>query len=154
MDDDALRAYLDQHRTGATAVAQLVEVRIEQDRAPAWLRTFHDQLIEERGVVDQIADRLDAPPLTPTRVAGRLANGVVRLAMRAAWTLNPALRDLLEYETMWVGVQGKLALWRTLEVHADHPAVAGVDVEAYAARATEHAEHLERLRREAAASLR
>lgn len=153
MDDTALRAYLDGHRSGAATVIRLVDGRLERGAGPAWLSVFREQLDDERAVVDAVAARLDAAGRAPTRVIGAVVHGAARLGLRASRTLHPQLDDLLELETMYVGVQGKMAMWRTLRVHRQHPALRDVDLDDLAERAREQSAQLESHRLAAAAAL-
>lgn len=153
MNERALRVYLDEHLTGASTVTMLVERRIGDGLGPPWLERFRDQLDHERRVVEAVAERLDATVGVPVHAAGLLAETGVRGALRLTQRVHPALRDLLEFELLFVGVQGKAALWRALRVHATHPAVRGTDLDGLEEQAYDQAAQLDSLRLAAMASL-
>lgn len=153
MDEQALRIYLDEHMVGARTVTQLVDRRLDDGIGPEWLRTFRADLTEDRQVVEGIAERLGSSGVVPSHLAGTAAQVAVRGALRVTEQLHASLRDLLEFETMFVGVQGKAALWRALRLWTDHPALAGVDLDHLEQRAMDHAQRLEAFRIGAAREL-
>lgn len=153
MDQQALRTYLDEHLVGASTVTRLVERRLDDGVGPDWLREFRADLQQERQVVEQVAERLGSSGAVPTHLIGGAAQLAVRGALRLTEQLHPSLRDLIEFETMLVGVHGKAALWRTLSLWPEHPAVAGIDLEGLEQRADDQAERLEDLRTAAARAL-
>ena len=153
MDGQALRTYLDGHLVGARTVTQLVDRRLDDGVGPEWMRSFRADLEEDRQVVEDIAERLEASDPVPTHLAATGAQAAARGALRITGALESSLRDLLEFETMFVGVQGKAALWRTLQQLGDHPAVAGVDLARLEERAAEHSTKLEAFRIGAARDL-
>lgn len=153
MDEQALRTYLDGHLVGARTVTQLVDRRLEDGVGPEWMRSFRADLEEDRQIVEDIADRLDASGLVPSHLAASAAQAATRGALRVIEELEASLRDLLEFETMYLGVQGKAALWRTLQLWAGHPAIADVDLDRLEQRAADHAAKLEAFRIGAARGL-
>ena len=153
MDEQALRIYLDEHMVGARTVTQLVDRRLDDGIGPEWLRTFRAELTEDRQVVEGIAERLGSDGVAPSHLAGTAAQVAVRGALRVTEELHASLRDLLEFETMFVGVQGKAALWRTLGLLSGHPALAGIDFAELEQRADDQAHKLEAFRIGAARAL-
>lgn len=153
MDETALRTYLDEHLVGARTVTALVERRLDDGIGPAFLTTFRAELVEERALVEGIAERLDASGAVPARLAATVAQAGVRGALRVTEAVHDALRDLLEFEAMLVGVHGKAALWRSLRLWPDHPALAGIDLDRLETQAEDQARQLEEVRIEAARDL-
>lgn len=153
MDDDALRAYLDEHMVGARTLSQLVDRRLDDGLGPEWLRTFRAELTEDRQVVEGIAAQLGSSGVVPSHLAGAAAQAAVRGALRVTGELHASLRDLLEFETMFVGVQGKAALWRSLRLWSAHPALTGIDFDELEQRADDQAGRLEAFRLGAARAL-
>ncbi len=151
MPDHAdLRVYVEDHLTGANAVIDLVRSRLDRGDPDPWLRRFLAELEQERQVLEDLADDLVAMRLHH-RVLGRLATLAARVVLRLEELQHDdALRDLLEFETMRVGLEGKRALWRTLDLLRDDPVVAKVDVATLDAQAADQVEQVERRRLEAA----
>lgn len=153
MHDQALRIYLDEHITGARTVIELVDRRLDDGVGPPWLAEFRRDLEEDREVVERIAERLEESGSMPAQTAGVVAQATARAALRLTQALHTSLRDLMEFEAMYVGVQGKACLWRSLELLDGHPVLEGVDLDMLQQRASEHAARLEDFRRDAVRDL-
>ncbi len=62
------------------------------------------------------------------QAVGWVGEKVSRLKLSEAVTGDPALKQLMEFEILSMGIEGKALLWRSLEQVADaYPALAKVD---------------------------
>ena len=89
-------------------------------------------------------------------VMERLSIGQDQIRVAIGWGAEKALRysplsRLEQLEALSLGVEGKLALWKTLRhTHGDDPRLAGVDFDELAGRAQSQRRRLERQRLSAA----
>ncbi len=155
--DDAglLAIYLNDHLSGATAGQELfrraAQNRKGQDDA-ATLAELARQVEQDRDSLIQVMTDLDVSADHSKVALGWLAEKAGRLKPNGHLFSRSPLSDLLELESMLLGVQGKAACWRSLR------ALAETDTRLYPEHLDtllERAEHqsdaLERLRLAAAA---
>jgi hypothetical protein len=132
--EDPLSSYLKNHLAGSTVGVNLAR-RVADAMA--------DEIDEDRRSLLDVMERLSVSP-DPVRVA-------------MGWSAEKALRysplsRLEELEALSLGVEGKLALWRTLRhTHGADPRLAGVDLDELIDRAQSQRRRLERQRTSAAA---
>src|SRR4030095_4954746 len=121
MSREHLAAYLNDHLAGAAAALELVTQLAEETAEPG---SFFTQLkvdIEsDRDEVVRIMNHLDIPQSRLTPVKGWIAEQVAENKFAIE---DQALRRLARLETLFLGIEGKLRLWRALE------AVSTVDAE-------------------------
>jgi hypothetical protein len=109
-----------------------------------------------RRVAEPMADEIEDDRRSLLDVMERLSVGQDRIRVAAGWGAEKVLRysplsRLEELEALSLGVEGKLALWRTLRhTHGSDPRLAGVDFDALAGRAQSQRRRLERRRLRAA----
>lgn len=154
MNRKLLAIYLKDHLAGATAGLELAR-RVEASNRSTEYGAFLAELVEE------IA--LDRRALLD--LMGRLGVGEDRVKNAVAWAGEKAgrlklngelfsyspLSRLVELEGLALGVQGKLAMWRSLRSLADADEhLAGFDLEAPIARAQSQARRVEARRVRAA----
>jgi hypothetical protein len=154
LSDDRLSIYLNDHLAAATAGANLARRTAGSNAGTSYgpeLQAIAIEIEEDRAA---LAD-----------VMRRLAVGHDRLKTTLAWAaeragrlkLNGQLRGysplsrLEEIETLSIGVEGKLALWRALlSTRGSDPRLDGVDLNELIDRARSQRRRLERLRTRAA----
>jgi hypothetical protein len=130
---DPLSSYLNDHLAGSTAGLNLAR-RVAEDLA--------DEIEQDRDALLDVMERLS------------VSRDRVRVA--AGWGAEKLLRysplsSLEELEALSLGVEGKLAQWKTLRhTHGDDPRLAGIDFDELAARAQSQRRRLERQRLRAA----
>jgi hypothetical protein len=155
VDRKHLATYLNDHVGGATAGRDLAE-KIASDNEATELGSFMSGVLaaieEDRASLEDVMRRAGVEKATVKQAAGRLTEKLGRLRMHQTVTGDPALSRLLELEALIMGVNGKLALWRTLrEVARDDAALADVDFDVLMTRAQEQLRGLEEHHRMAAA---
>lgn len=148
----ALGAYMNDHLAGSVMAVEMLERMIEQGRGTPLAEVLGELLrgIEEdrqvlRGLMEKAGVREN-----PIKQAGAwVAEKAGRIKLGDS-VENPFGR-LEMLETLSLGVQGRLKLWRALEVVApSRPALAGIDFKSLQARAREQHDVIEAQRLEAA----
>jgi hypothetical protein len=136
---DRLSVYLNDHLAGATVGLNLAR-----------------RLADGDGALGAIAQEIDEDRQALLEVMERLSVGQDPLKLAVAWGADKAIRyspltRLEELEALSLGVEGKLALWRTLRhTHGEDARLGGVDLEELIARAQSQRRRLERQRMTAA----
>lgn len=118
MPTDALTHYLQDHLAGSVAALQLMETLADHERGrplETALRALHTEVSEEQQVLREILQRLDGGESRLKQAAAWFTEKmhVARLAL--AERSHPALARLDGLESLALGLQGKLALYRALE---------------------------------------
>jgi hypothetical protein len=153
MSTEALAAYLNDHLAGSVAAIELIERAVSAHKGTPLGRFLLGLQNEIEADQDSLRDLLR-----------RLGAGESRLKQAGAWLSEKASRiklsgpdeasplALLEtLETLALGVQGKLSLWRVLRAVAPrHRELAGVDFNRLEQRAADQHAKIEARRLEAA----
>jgi hypothetical protein len=155
MDDRLLTIYLNDHLAGATAGALISRRAAGSNRSSQFgerLGQIATEIEEDKETLRTVMKRFGA-------AENPLKTGLARVAERTGrvFKLNGRLLSysplsrLEELEALRIGVEGKLALWRTLKesLGAD-PRLEGIDLDELAKRAERHRDQLEAMRLEAA----
>jgi hypothetical protein len=152
--DDLVSIYLNDHLAGATLGANLA------GRAAA-----SNEGTDYGTVLNAIAGEIEEDRAALMDVMRRLSVGQDHLKTALAWAAERAgrlkfngqlrgyspLSRLEELETLSLGVEGKLALWRALRrTHESDPRLTAVDLDELIDRARSQRRRLERLRERAA----
>jgi hypothetical protein len=147
-----LGVYLNDHLAGSVAALEMVDRAVEDNAGmpvAAALAEVATAIREDQQVLRDLLRGLGVAE-SPLKKAGAwLAEKAGRLKLGD--TGEAALHRLELLEALSLGIQGKLALWRSLRQVADHhPALAGVDLVTLERRAREQHERVESHRLEAA----
>jgi hypothetical protein len=149
-----LAIYLNDHLAGATAAVALVRRAARSNRGSAYGSSL-----------EELARELDQDRQSLLEVMGQLGIAVDRLKVLGGWgseklgrlKLNgrllgySPLSRVVELEVLSLGVNGKLALWRSLEhLHANLSGLDGFDFADLIARGERQLAELERNRLRAA----
>jgi hypothetical protein len=152
---DALDAYLNDHLAGAAAAVDLVgriRANNEGSALDAALVDLGGDIEADRVTLTEIMDRLGVRASTPKQVAGKVMETLSRFRLNERITGSADVSRLMEIETLSVGIEGKLALWRSLDtVAASRPELASFDLPGLIERAVSQRGRLEPFRLEAAA---
>ena len=154
LDSDPLAIYLQDHLAGATAGFELARRLAANNRSNEYgraLAAVAQQVGEDR---EALIDAMRRLGIGPDRLKNALSWGAEKLGrakLNGKLVGYSRLGRLEEIELLLLGVQGKLALWRTLrETKGDDDRLAGVDLDALIARADSQRRRLERERVRAA----
>lgn len=146
--------YLNDHRSGATAAADLAEKaagRNQGNRFGVFLSELHKAIEEDEKTLEAIMERLGIEKGGAKAMAGRAAEKVSRLRLHEKVTGDPDLSRVLELETLIMGVTGKLRLWHSLQASvASDARLVGVDLDALVQRAHDQLAGLDEHHRESA----
>ena len=152
MADDHLATYLNDHLAGATiAIEHLDDLEATaKDIAPA-LADLRADIEAGREELRSIMRELDIAESRARSAGAWVAEKGARLKMRADDKATGALRRLESLEAVALGIQGKHALWRALNVAAEAaPALRARDYDRLVTRAVDQHNRAESLRLDAA----
>ncbi|MGW5781253.1 hypothetical protein [Streptomyces sp. NPDC003863] len=148
--DRLLRIYLNDHYAGSAAGDALVRrvARVHgQGPSGRRLRGLADEIAEDRESLVRIMTALDIPVMRARALIMRCAEKVGRAKLNGRLVSRSPLSDVLELESLRLGVEGKLALWRSLgEVARGDDRIDAGTVHRLADRAERQIEQLEDLR--------
>lgn len=153
---EPLDVYLNDHLAGAAAAVELVG-RIRDNNEGTALAAHLAGLLREieadRDTLADVMQRLGVVRSTPKQVAGKVLETLSRLRLNERVTGSAAVSLLMELETLSLGIEGKVALLRSLsEVTESRPELAAFDLAALASRAVSQRAGVEPFRLEAAAA--
>jgi hypothetical protein len=145
-----LHVYLNDHRSGAmmgVALAGKLRSRFEgTDRGPFFTQLAAD-VEADLGTLDTLMASLHARPNVVKHAGGWVAEKVSRLKLNPWFNGSERLTVMLEIEVLALGVEGKQAMWRSLQAVADTtPELKAVPLDELIARAGAQREGLERER--------
>ncbi|MFF8375608.1 hypothetical protein ACF07V_05630 [Streptomyces sp. NPDC015661] len=148
--DRLLRIYLNDHYAGSSAGDALVRrmARVH-DRGPTGprLRALAEEIAEDRESLVGIMTALGVPVMRARALVMRCAEKVGRAKLNGRLVSRSPLSDLLELESLRLGVEGKLALWRSLsEIARGDTRIDAEAVHHLADRAERQIDQLEDLR--------
>jgi hypothetical protein len=155
-DPQPLDVYLNDHLAGSAAAVELVE-RIRDNNEGTALAAHMARLVDEiqadRDTLSAIMERLGVVRSTPKLVAGKVLETLSRFRLNERVTGSSAVSRLMELETLSLGIEGKVSLWRSLgEVVQTRPELAEFDLPALASQGVSQRAGVERFRLEAAAA--
>ncbi|MFF7195034.1 transaldolase [Streptomyces sp. NPDC008079] len=150
-----LAIYLNDHLSGATGGLELfrraAQTQKDRDGGPE-LAELARQIEQDRDSLIQIMTDLDVSPDRSKVAIGWVAEKVGRLKPNGHLFTRSPLSDLLELESMCLGVAGKAACWRTLRTLAEtEPRLYPEHLDTLLERAEHQSAVLEELRLAAAA---
>lgn len=118
---DAMDAYLTDHMAGSLSASDLARRGAENNDGP--LFQFFTDLAREievdRRTLEQIAERVDTQEHPLKQAAAVAAERLSRFKIDHRMTGSAALSLLLELELLYLGIEGKRLLWRTLAAVSD-----------------------------------
>jgi hypothetical protein len=149
-----LGIYLNDHRLGATVALELVkraESENEGTEFGEFLADLHEAIETDRSTLEDLMEALGVGKDPLKHAAAWAGEKVGRLKLNGQLRGYSPLSRLTELETLSLGVEGKVALWRALrEIAPTEPALAGSDYEALLKSAQSQRRRLERYRVRAA----
>ena len=155
-DTEALDVYLNDHLAGSAAAVELVErIRDNYEGTPlaAHMARLLGEIEADRDTLSAVMERLGVVRSTPKQVAGKVLETLSRFRLNERVTGSPEVTRLMELETLSLGIEGKVSLWRSLsEVVDSRPELAEFDLPTLASRAISQRAGVEPFRLEAAAA--
>jgi hypothetical protein len=145
MADDALATYLKDHYAGAAGGASLARQLAEGASAPEEGEQLEEIAIaieEDQRILRQLMERLSIEPAGLKQAGAKLGEKLGRVKLHSSGGEN----RVLQYESMIMGVTGKLQLWNSLlSLTVGDPRLNIPELERMKARAEEQRAGLERL---------
>lgn len=153
MSSTILTTYLNDHLAGSVAALELVDL-LSTSRPTS----DHDQFAalraeieEDQQVLQQLLERLGAKESQVRKAAAWLTEKVGQAKLKFDDPGSGKLQTLEALETLGLGIQGKMGLWRALSTVAGTvPEIQGLDYPRLQQRAKDQFERVERLRLQAA----
>jgi hypothetical protein len=154
MSSKALRTYLNDHLAGSVAALELLDHLADLHSDPDRKRFFTGlkaEVEEDQRVLQQLLEKVGGKESTGRKVAAWLTEKIGQVKLRLDDVGDGQLRVLEAIETLGLGIQGKLALWRALAAVADRvPQLQGVDFARLEQRAIQQHQRVEVQRLQAA----
>jgi hypothetical protein len=153
-DTQALEVYMNDHLAGSAAAVELIDrIRANNKGTPldAHLEGLAPDVEADRATLTGIMEGLGVPTSTPKQLAGRVLETLSRVRLSQHVTRSADVTRLMEIETLSLGIEGKLSLWRSLgQIAGSHAVLADAGLPALADRAVRQRAGLEPFRLEAA----
>ncbi len=153
LDEKRLSIYLNDHLAGSSIGVELSKRLLKSNPdgpLGVFLRGLVGEIEADRDVLVGIMRRLSVSEDRMKQALGRIAEKAGRLKLNGQVRGYSPLSRLVELEGLCLGVEGKLALWRSLaHVLEPDPRLEDVDLSALIARATAQRAELEGHRLEA-----
>ncbi|MGH3811678.1 MAG: hypothetical protein ACRDUV_04370 [Pseudonocardiaceae bacterium] len=134
-----LETYLNDHLAGSATGSELankVSSEYADTRFGPFLAELAREIEQDKMTLEGLMERLGIPRSPTKQAAGWITEKVTRLKLSETMTGDQDLKRLLEFETLSLGIEGKLLMWRTLiEVSDSHPELAATDLARLAKRA-------------------
>ena len=148
-----LGTYLNDHVAGSVLALELLDHLIDLPEGPdrRLLTQLRTEIQEDQEVLRQLLRSVGPEESTARKAAAWLTEKLGRVKLRLDESGSGELRMLEGLETLALGIQGKLALWRSLATLGDAvPPLKTLDLVRLQARALEQFERVDRLRLHAA----
>lgn len=145
---DELIAYLNDHLTGSTAALQLLDHQLRLDlsrEAKEFYTTLYSDIEQDQKRLEEVIRRAGGEPSTLRKLGGWFAEKISRLKLALDEASSGSIEHFEALEILVLGIHGKRALWRALEV-ADLPALQGIPLEELQQRAQEQIDRVEERR--------
>jgi predicted DNA-binding ribbon-helix-helix protein len=154
--EQALAIYLNDHLAAATAGVELAKrAAAAEEGSPLGppLAALAAEIAADREALKTMMSRLRVRIQTYKVGAGWVAEKAGRLKLNGSWLSRSPLAPVIETDGLAMGIEGKAALWRTLRsLAAADQRIDVAELDQLLSRAAQHAEVVERLRRQAAAT--
>jgi hypothetical protein len=147
MAHKALDVYLNDHFGGATMGAELADQlrdRTEGTALGVLMARIAPEIDEDRQALADFMERLGTARNPVKQATAWVAEKAVRAKFGGATFADPDFGLFMALETLTLGVEGKLTLWRSLKAVASHHApLAAIDFDDLIARAQSQLDELE-----------
>jgi hypothetical protein len=153
MSGRALITYLNDHLAGAVVALELLDHLLELPPQvdQHLLARLRGEIEQDQKVLQGLIKDLGGKESSLRKAAAWLSEKVGQLKLRVDDTDSGKLVEFETLETLALGIQGKLALWRALSAVADqNPALSSLDLAELQDRARDQFERAEQLRLQAA----
>lgn len=147
---ELLGTYLNDHFAGASAGSALAQ-KISSENTGTEYGSFLSELAREveqdRATLEDLINKLGIEKNPIKEATGWILEKVSRIKLSDTLTGSEDLKRLLEFETLSLGIEGKLVMWRSLkEVGDSYPELASADLDNLVKRAENQRATLEEYR--------
>jgi hypothetical protein len=143
----SLATYLNDHLAGSVTALELLEHlgRLHRGTEREKLfRSLRREVEEDQKVLQQVLDQVGGKESRARKAAAWLTEKIGEAKLKLDDSGDGELRVLEALETLGLGIQGKLALWRALAATADRlPQLGNLDFDHLQRRATQQHEQVE-----------
>lgn len=147
MADKALDVYLNDHLGGAmmgTELADQIRERAEGTPLGELMTRVAPQIEEDRETLVALMDELDTSKNPVKQASAWIAEKASRAKFGGGTSGEPDLGLFMALETLTLGVEGKLSLWKVLkEIAGEHPPLAAANLDELLERAQSQYDALE-----------
>jgi hypothetical protein len=155
MADAPLHVYLNDHLAGATAGVDLVKTAAENHDGE--LGEFFAQLADEISAdyngLTSLMDQMDAHASGAKEVLAKAGSVVSEAKFSGESVGSPTFGTFLTLETLSIGVEGKLCMWKALKVvEGEYTELASFDIDTLIERAQSQRDRIEGKRLEIASN--
>jgi hypothetical protein len=155
MAEQPIHVYLNDHLAGATAGADLAKQAAE--RHDGELGEFFAQLADEVGAdyntLTSLMDQMDAHASGAKEVLAKAGSEISEAKFSGESMDDPEFGTFITVETLSIGVEGKLCMWKALKVVADdYPELSSTDIDTLIERAQSQRDKIEGKRLEVAST--
>jgi hypothetical protein len=134
-----LETYLNDHLAGAAGGSELaskISSEYAGTRFGPFLAELANDIEQDKATLEELMERLGIQQSVIKQGGSWIAAKISRLKLSDTVTGDQDLKRFLEFETLSLGVEGKLSLWRALiEIRDSHPELAATDLDRLAKRA-------------------
>jgi hypothetical protein len=118
--EKALEAYITDHMSGSVTASDLAKRGVANNDGPTavFFQDLSREIETDRRTLEAIAAVVDVKPNPLKEAAAVAAERLSRFKIDHRMTGSPQLSLLLELELLYLGIEGKHTLWRTLRVLA------------------------------------
>ena len=146
---DNLDIYLNDHVAGSVVALELLDYLIDLPAAPepGLLTQLRTEIQEDQQVLQKLLQSVGAKESPVRKAAAWLTEKLGQAKLRVDDSGTGGLRVLEALETLALGIQGKLALWRSLATLGEAvPQLKTLDLTRLQSRALDQFQRVDRLR--------
>jgi hypothetical protein len=155
MAEKAIEVYLNDHLAGATLGSDLAEhIRHGSEGTPLGdaMSVVAGEIDEDRQTLLELMAKLEIPENRVKQAGAWVTEKASRIKLKGLTSGEPDTGRFMALETLALGVQGKLSLWKALQqATAEYPAISSIDLEQLIERAQSQYRSVEHARLAAAA---
>jgi|KBSMisStandDraft_5_1062788.scaffolds.fasta_scaffold416784_1 hypothetical protein len=151
MTREHLGTYLNDHLTGFHVAIEILDHLVAETSAAPAIAGLRSELDEDRHELKVLMNRLHIVESRVRKAGSWIAEGLSELKLEVDDEPNGPLRRLERLEQLAIGIQGKVALWKALDVAlGSHVEPGNLDYPRLIHRGQEQYDQVETLRLEAA----
>jgi hypothetical protein len=155
MADQPIHVYLNDHLAGATAGVDLVKQAAERHDGELgeFFAELADEISADNNTLTSLMDQMDAHASGAKEVLAKAGSEISEAKFSGESTDDPEFGTFITLETLSIGVEGKICMWKALKVVADdYPELSSTDIDKLLERGQSQRDRIEGKRLEIAGS--